>query len=82
MTTPIEVEAVLRDDLLEPRTFLWNGRRHRVLDLGRHWKEPGQIHWLVRTHTQKVFELIYRQGEKRWIMGRTPNDFQPRGPVV
>ncbi len=82
MTEPIDVEATMRADLFEPRAFLWDGKRHVVQDLGRRWIEQGQRHWLVRTEANVVFELIYNLEAKQWLMGRTPTDLQPRGPVA
>ena len=78
----IEVEVVFRADLLEPRAFRFQGRMIRVLDLGRHWQEAGEVHWLVRSVDRRVFELIHHQREGRWSLGSTPEDLRGRGPAV
>lgn len=76
MSDPLEVETALRKERLEPRAFRWRGTTYRPLDLGRHWRQASNQHWLVRTVDGQVFELIYHPDESRWSMGRTPADFQ------
>jgi hypothetical protein len=82
MADSIEVEVVFRSDRLEPRAFRYRGRLLQVLDLGRHWQQDDEIHWLVRTSDRRVFELIHQRSEGYWRLGSTPADYKGRGPAA
>ena len=82
MVDVLEVEADLSVEPPEPRRFRWRGRTYTILDLGRRWQQEDEQHWLVRTSAKRVYELIYDLETGQWRMGRTPKEFQARGPAV
>ncbi|MFP3853854.1 MAG: hypothetical protein ACLFWD_06120 [Anaerolineales bacterium] len=82
MVDVLEVEADLSVEPPEPRAFRWRGRTRTILDLGRRWQQENELHWLVRTPAKQVYELIYDLENGQWSMGRTPEEFQPRGPAA
>ena len=79
MNEPVDVEARFHPDgRVEPRAFLWRGRRYLVTALGRTWEEGDERRFLVMTPGDQVFELAYRPAEAAWRLRRTPESFGPR----
>lgn len=73
MDEPVDVEASFAaDGHLQPRSFDWNGRRHIVASAGRTWTEAGEVHYLVMTPDERVFELAYATERAAWRLRRAP----------
>ncbi len=53
---------------VEPRAFDYDDMRHRVEEIQRAWKTPGQIHFYIRDEHARFFELIYDEANAAWLL--------------
>lgn len=51
-----------------PRAFAFENRTHRVNELVKPWRTPGQIHFYVRDEQNEFFELIYAEPTDAWTI--------------
>ncbi len=66
---PTAVEAEIRSDgSVRPRSFVWQGERRQVADVGRQWIEGQERHMLVMTHAQETFELVLMVPAISWMV--------------
>ncbi len=49
-----------------PYSFRWEGAEHRVKEVEKEWREPGEKHFRVRTAENRLFELCYHEKEDEW----------------
>jgi len=49
-----------------PKSFLWEGREHRVKMVEKEWQEPGERHFRIRTEDDRMFELCYYESRDEW----------------
>jgi hypothetical protein len=83
MDEPIEVEArFLLSGEIQPQAFRWQGHRHPVISVGRHWTEGPEQRFLVMTSGERVFELAFLPDPPAWRLRRAPSAFGERGSVV
>ncbi|MGD8813828.1 MAG: DUF6504 family protein [Anaerolineales bacterium] len=76
MNEMIEVETRLRSDgTLQPKAFVWRGRRYAITSLGRRWSHEGIEHMLVMAPEGKPFELAYDPAKGTWRLLRAPAEF-------
>ncbi len=57
-----------------PKSFVWQGRTHFVIALGRQWvEEVDGVRWrcfLVQTQGQNSYELRWEPMEDEWVLHR------------
>lgn len=76
----IQVET--REGRWPPVAFTWNGRRYRVLEIGRQEEVEGELKVMVMVEGKQVFELSFHQESESWHVRRRPEDFGPvRGRI-
>ena len=51
-----------------PRAFEWENLPHRVTEIVRQWRTPGQIHFYVRDDQNEFFELTYNEPNEAWTI--------------
>ena len=51
---------------LTPSGFFYQGVKHKVEVISRHWQVGDNTHYLVMVPVNRVFELIFKNQEKRW----------------
>ena len=49
-----------------PRAFDFENTTHRVIDIVRQWRTPGQIHFYIRDERDEFFELTYHETDDAW----------------
>jgi len=49
-----------------PRSFLWQGREHKVKNIEKVWQERAKRSFKVTTGEGKLFELCYNEAERQW----------------
>lgn len=49
-----------------PTSFSWEGVRFTVKKIEREWREPGGVHFRLRTKDDRLFELCYDESNDRW----------------
>lgn len=77
MNEKIAVEAHFEvDGTIRPIAFLWQGKRLRIASLGRRWEKESERHFLVMTHDEQVYELVFLTTECGWRLRRRPQDFR------
>ena len=50
----------------EPRAFIWQGQRHTVTCVERHWRTPAGPVFRVRTTNGCRFTLAYDEANDSW----------------
>jgi hypothetical protein len=61
------VEARFAEDgAITLLSFTWRGRKRRVASHGRRWAAEDGLHFLVMTHGDQVFELIFSPPTGLW----------------
>ena len=58
-----------------PKSFEWDGRRHKVISIGRRKNIDDELFMLVMTSQNNIFELAFRASNQGWRLVRTPQDF-------
>lgn len=56
---------------VRPIKFIRNGESHPIGSTGRRWDDDEGWHVLVMDHSSRVFELVFKPGEKRWYLNKT-----------
>ena len=56
---PIQVEAHIQNDRLQPQRISWRQQTYSVIGLGRQWAEADGKHILVETHDGSRMEILY-----------------------
>jgi PncC family amidohydrolase len=56
------------DGLIRPLAFVWNGRSHKVSDLGRQWEEGATRYFLVMTPDNRVWQLSFVPATLQWTV--------------
>ncbi len=75
MSIPIAVEAKFETDgSIRPLAFIWKDERVAIASLGRRWEQDGEVHFLVMSADEKVYELAFRQTDSVWLLYRRPED--------
>ncbi len=75
MSLPIAVEAKFETDgSIRPLAFVWKDTRIRIASLGRRWEQDEEVHFLVMSADEKVYELAYRQKDSLWFLCRRPEN--------
>ncbi len=67
----IAVEVTARfgaDGQVTPVQVIWKGRSYPVNQGGRRWQDTAGDHFLVMIPVEKVVELLFVPGEKRWYL--------------
>lgn len=78
MSEIIAVEARFEaDGTIRPLAFNHHGVRYRVSSLGRQWEQGDELHFLVMTPSEQIYELVYQPSEGCWKLQRQPKDFRP-----
>lgn len=68
MREPTDVEATYREGRFWVRAFTRQGKRLPVVSQGRQWTQAGELHTLVMTTRERVYELAYAAGENQWYI--------------
>ncbi len=75
MSFPVAVEVKFEaDGSIRPLAFVWEGELISITSLGRQWEQDGEIHFLVMSLDERVYELAYRPSEGRWRLYPRPQD--------
>ncbi len=75
MSFPVAVEAKFETDgSIRPLVFVWEDELISITSLGRQWEQDGEIHFLVMSLGERVYELAYRPSEGRWRLYPRPQD--------
>ena len=76
----IDVVAVFKNGLFEPRKFRWRGREHRVSDVNARWAEHDGSYrvyrFAVATAAHSFYEISLHTKHMRWSLDR----FMPGEP--
>lgn len=51
-----------------PEYFIYRGITHRVQQVAKQWREPGERHFLVCDEENKLFELCYNESKDEWSL--------------
>jgi PncC family amidohydrolase len=57
---------------IQPTGFSSSGEKYKIDTVGRQWEKDGCRHFLVMVPIDKIYELIFNQGEMRWYL-KNPN---------
>lgn len=68
MREPTTVEAIYREGRFWVRRFTWRGKTLPVVSQGRQWTQAGELHTLVMTTRERVYELAYAVEENQWYV--------------
>jgi hypothetical protein len=75
MSFPVAVEAKFETDgSIRPLAFVWEDEIIRIVSMGRQWEQDGEMHFLVMSMDEKVYELAYQPSEGRWMFYPRPQD--------
>lgn len=75
LNEPTDVEARFAEDgAVRVLSFTWKGKRWPVVSQGRQFTKAGHLHTLVMTTRERVYELAYDSGEKRWYVVMASED--------
>lgn len=67
MDEPLAVEAVVdARGGVQPKAFVWEGKRHTVRDVGRRWMADDWEHLLVLTADGRTWELAHSAAQGAW----------------
>jgi hypothetical protein len=51
-----------------PLALYWEGERLEVTEILSRWRSPKDIHFLVCTGDERIFELVYAEMEDTWVV--------------
>jgi hypothetical protein len=61
------------DGRITPLSFTWRGESQPITSYGRQWGDEENLHFLVMTSGDLVFELVFVTFSGKWQIARAPS---------